>query len=100
MKEFDNIEIEEDIKVKTEYFFRWCKFVKQARNVKYFRIEEVENIRRSICFHGHSAKYNSFMTWKKYTNQSKRDKFATLKIHSQLRRANAKRLIQTLKATK
>jgi hypothetical protein len=56
----------QDVKMKTKYFFKWCKFIEEKRVIKMLKNKEIEDLKKAKTFHQYSIKFNSFMEWKQY----------------------------------
>ena len=59
------------MKVKTKYFFKWCKFIEERKVIKVLKNKEVEDLKKSKVFHQYSLKFQAYMEWKQHVKRIK-----------------------------
>jgi hypothetical protein len=68
------MEISEDVHLKTKYFFQWFQYLQERREVKRFRNKEVEDIKKSRLFCNYSLKFQTFLQWKRQVRKAKSER--------------------------
>ncbi len=74
-----------DIKLKTLYFFKWCKFIEYGKSIKKLRLKEIDDLRKSLTFNMYAVKFSYFHNWRRQARQnaSNRQKFNQIQKTSQ-----------------
>lgn len=80
------INLIQDIKLKTLYFFKWCKFIEYGKSIKKLRLKEIDDLRKSLTFNMYAVKFSYFQNWRRQakSNASNRRKFDQIQKNTQI----------------
>ena len=85
------------MKVKTKYFFKWCKFLEERNFIKKMKNKEIEDLKKAKLFHKYSLKFQTFIEWKQYIRRVKNTRQRALVLEEKTKKSILVNIIDKIK---